>query len=130
MPLAIHHVAITASALTTFRPLRARFSATRFSPIKQHHHPCCQFRRLIYPLVKISCRRLDFERNSCSSATRVSPTPGVIRFRYWQLITFMINYAILELLRICWYKFHGRYTFHIFFHKSMKSLQDFLNWII
>lgn len=53
------------------------------SPPSSNRRPCCQFRRPIYPLVNISCRRLDFIGNSRSPVTRM--------WTMRQSLTFNIN---------------------------------------
>lgn len=90
-PSAIHHVAIIASALATFRPYHAlAFLPFTLSPSNDDHHPRRQFRRPIYPFVKISRLRLDFIGNSSATMTTTTTADnvGIIYCRRSSLITF------------------------------------------
>lgn len=92
-PSAIHHVAIIASALATFRPYHAlAFLPFTLSPSNDDHHPRRQFRRPIYPFVKISRLRLDFIGNSSATMTTTTTADnvGIIYCRRF-LITLVID---------------------------------------
>lgn len=97
-PSAIHHVAIIASALATFRPYHAlAFLPFTLSPSNDDHHPRRQFRRPIYPFVKISRLRLDFIGNSSATMTTTTTADnvGIIYCRRF-LITLVIDCEMLR----------------------------------